>query len=679
MKYYWNKFKDDYVVGLLSKWIDPKVLRKFQTKFPKFVDLLQWEQRFRREKVTVHPAPGSGPEKSVVDDMPQAWKKLPDIRDFAIKIRPYDWLFLLFGLLKRFPPKLQFWKWKNAKKNNYVSYMFARLRKQVQIGEYEAAANTMWILMNSSSYLDMGYNYVVRNWHRKRPLWLVEKELKEVKLLIRERATKIKFVRVYLDEVTKLRPLGVPTVPWRVYLHMYNNLLTEWRMVSEKGNQHGYLPGLGVLTAWEKLIKMLNNPNLFEADFKGFFDNVTHDGIATVLIDHLHLPIGQCRFIRKLNSSTVTLPEPLKLQEPLADLMAGMDEEYEAWLNGTGSLSKMGLYMRWYGGKFMSDSPLAVKLKFFPPAEKKFLPDVPKTEGVPQGAPTSCSIATLCLRDIELRMKCVLYADDGIYSPATSSDEEIGKVEDPEKGVRLNPNKWKWLKKDGKWVVEKFKFLGITYYPPKIVTARIPYRWPGRPWLDEILNKLWGPRLVRIEGYFEATTRNGASLKFTHRESLLSYLSVARDRMLQTNGSPGKEYFMDRPLKEWIAWNTGEWSNLRNKCMLLWDNRQTGWLVARMYVNSWSLKIKQNFHLSYRKDSWMGLRWPVYANYHGLNWDSITVFTASSFASDDLAYLIENPLKAKKRLKLKFRRVYHGRKPDRKDSLLSWFRLWNFK
>lgn len=75
---------------LLSKWIHPKVLEKFQTRFPKFVDLLQWEQKFRREKVTVHPAPGSGPEKFVVNDMPQAWKRLPDIRDFAIKIRPYD-------------------------------------------------------------------------------------------------------------------------------------------------------------------------------------------------------------------------------------------------------------------------------------------------------------------------------------------------------------------------------------------------------------------------------------------------------------------------------------------------------------------------------------------------------------------------------------------------------------
>lgn len=73
----------------------------------------------------------------------------------------------------------------------------------------------------------------------------------------------------------------------------------------------------------------------------------------------------------------------------------------------------------------------------------KFGGSFDKLSGVPQGAPTSCSVATLCLRDIERRMESVLYADDGVYSPETSSDTEVLKIEDPEKGVKLNPNKWK--------------------------------------------------------------------------------------------------------------------------------------------------------------------------------------------------------------------------------------------
>jgi len=40
-----------------------------------------------------------------------------------------------------------------------------------------------------------------------------EKWIKEIKKLITEKATNLEYERVYLDEIIKLRPLGVPTVP----------------------------------------------------------------------------------------------------------------------------------------------------------------------------------------------------------------------------------------------------------------------------------------------------------------------------------------------------------------------------------------------------------------------------------------------------------------------------------
>jgi ribosome-associated protein YbcJ (S4-like RNA binding protein) len=52
---------------------------------------------------------------------------------------------------------------------------------------------------------------------------------------------------------------------------------------------------------------------------------------------------------------------------------------------------------------------------------------------------------------------------------------------------------------------------------------------------------------------FEADTRKGAKLRFTERESFISYLNVARDGFLKDeallpSGSPGKNYFMNKPL-----------------------------------------------------------------------------------------------------------------------------------
>lgn len=97
-------------------------------------------------------------------------------------------------------------------------------------------------------------------------------------------------------------------------------------MVSESGKQHGYLPGLGVLSAWQSLLPLLKRPHLFEADFKGFFDNVTHDGISTILAD-LGLPIEEVDFIRSLNESVVLLPQQLQIEESRADLLGQVYRE----------------------------------------------------------------------------------------------------------------------------------------------------------------------------------------------------------------------------------------------------------------------------------------------------------------------------------------------------------------
>jgi len=91
--------------------------------------------------------------------------------------------------------------------------MFKRLRREVELGLYDEARDTIWKLMNSSAYLSACFNHVVRNWHRNKPQRLCEEWIKDIKKLITTRATNLEYDRVYLDEITKLRPLGVPTVP----------------------------------------------------------------------------------------------------------------------------------------------------------------------------------------------------------------------------------------------------------------------------------------------------------------------------------------------------------------------------------------------------------------------------------------------------------------------------------
>jgi hypothetical protein len=74
--------------------------------------------------------------------------------------------------------------------------------------------------------------------------------------------------------------------------------------------------------------------------------------------------------------------------------------------------------------------------------------DVPM-EGVPQGAPTSCSVATLALRDIESRLDVIIYADDIIYFPEDGYCDPIKDLSDEERGLIINEDKSRWIKRNG--------------------------------------------------------------------------------------------------------------------------------------------------------------------------------------------------------------------------------------
>jgi len=70
-------------------------------------------------------------------------------------------------------------------------------------------------------------------------------------------------------------------------------------------------------------VKLLNEPNLFEADFKGFFDNVTHKGIAEVLRS-IGYPETEIEFLMNLNSSVVHLPDETRIQETRVDVLGNL-------------------------------------------------------------------------------------------------------------------------------------------------------------------------------------------------------------------------------------------------------------------------------------------------------------------------------------------------------------------
>lgn len=56
-------------------------------------------------------------------------------------------------------------------------------------------------------------------------------------------------------------------------------------------------------------------PNIYEADYTGFFNNVTHYGLKGVLLNELHVPFTECHWIIRLNESLVKLTLEDKIVE----------------------------------------------------------------------------------------------------------------------------------------------------------------------------------------------------------------------------------------------------------------------------------------------------------------------------------------------------------------------------
>jgi len=667
------------------KWITIPI------NLPDFRDLVQQALDYlRKNLVTVNSFSDRKEKKKPLDrDIPRPWTILPSIQGFKIELSPNDWLLTLFGLKKRFPNKMEFTTWHNDDSNDYIDYMFKRLRKQVEMAKYHEAADTMWILMGSSAYQGSALNHVLHNWHRNLSTKHVKKVMKEVKRLVKSRATNLKYARVYLQEATKIRPLGVPTMSWRIYLHMYNNLLVEWRSVTESNKQHGYLPGKGVITAWRGLMLLLNEPNIYEADFKNFFGSVQHRGLE-IELQKIGMPMREIHFLHDINKS-----QPKLTPEDQIDEFRTRQYNYIAKCINE-EQSPTGIY--WAPleqnivDAFGTADPLKSELLLDCIAENLELTSYdPKRrslyllkfmemqwallsslstnlsgfhnllQGVPQGAPTSCSLATLALRWLERQYKIIIYADDVIYCPKSADSDPVKDLNNELYGIELNEKKSRWAKRNGVWLVDSIKFLGIRYYPNRYIKVNL------YDIAELVLQgiRTWGT--YKIPSKFVAETRKGANLEFSNKESLLSYLAIARELLLDSKYLKGK--MKTYSLTKWLLTREAKWLLLSNKSKMLFgravqmmaplsrelhfvservvkaypnaimqitENPLTGYFLSRMQSNTWEISNKQNFALTYKEGSWVDGEWNRYSWQYIITRERINTFTASSFAIHDL-------------------------------------------
>lgn len=218
----------------------------------------------RRLKAELQAAQKSG-------EFPIKLKLLPDVDSFKILLGDFNPLLGAFGLQTRFGSNKTIEKGNNSRNNRYLLYMYNRLLRNQKDGVIYWAIALQ--LLRSSVYLIATLHHLDRNFYRQLSQARLLALITQVKRLLgTERPSSLKnttsnitfppapgrshlplrrsitYHRTYLPKgPNKFRPLGVPTIAWRVYLAMWLVPLNGYYVPHT--NMHGFVPGRGTLTA----------------------------------------------------------------------------------------------------------------------------------------------------------------------------------------------------------------------------------------------------------------------------------------------------------------------------------------------------------------------------------------------------------------------------------------------